>query len=110
MPTDVPSLTLALILTAGGAVAAAALVTGLVQVVKAALPIVVSRAWEYRAALVLSALLVVVAMYSQIQAGALQLTLESGFAGILAWYGIARLAKAIYDDASGAPGSLRPSA
>ncbi len=108
MPTNAEGLTLALILTAGGSVAAAALVTGLVQLLKAALPIMVSRAWEFRAALVASGVLVITATVSQVQAGALQLTLESGFAAVLAWYAIARLAKAFYDDATGAEGSLRP--
>lgn len=100
MPTDPSSLTLAVILTAGGATAAAAFVTGLVEITKRLLPIVVSRDWEFRLAAIFAVVLVVAAMASQMQAGALTLSLETGFAGILAWYGITTMAGAIFDQVS----------
>ena len=49
-------------------------------------------------ALILSALVVILAMASAIQTEVLTLGLESGFAGFLAWYGIASLAMKIHDD------------
>ena len=97
-------LTLAIILTAGGAVAAAGLITGLVQLAKtlfgSAWPgAAVSRAFAF----VLSLVLVAWA-YVGIP---VEITGQTLFAGLLAWYGIARLAMAVYDDVAAKPGGLR---
>lgn len=99
MPTD-QSLTLTAVLTAGGAVAAAAFVTGFVEVIKRLAPVFPNRDWEFRLAALLSALLVVAAYASGVQAGSLVITPETAFAGLLAWYGIAKLSAAIYDEAA----------
>ncbi len=106
MPTDT-GLTLALILTAAGATAAAALVTGLVQLLKTVWPGTISGVWQLRSAFVIAALIVGAAYVSAIQAGSLTVSLESVFAIVLAWFAVARLAKSIFDDATAAPGSLR---
>lgn len=104
MPTDGQTLTLALALTAGGAVAFAALITGVVEIFKGRIPGV--RGHEQGTALVLAAIVVVAAMASAVQAATLTLGFETVFAGFLAWYGIARLAMGIHDDITSRPGSL----
>lgn len=108
MPSD-ETLTLALILTAGGAVVASGLVTGLVQLLKQLGSLLDGR--ERIAAFVLSAILVVIAFISGVNDGTLTLNIGTGFAAFLAWYGIARLSMAVYADAVKEPNSLRgPSA
>jgi len=95
--------TLALVLTAGGAVASSALITGLIQLVKQ-LPGVgaaLDNGREKLAAFVLSAALVIAALATT----ATTLVAATGFGAFLAWYGIARLAMAVYDDATRAPNS-----
>ena len=104
MPTDTGSLTLALALTAGGAVAFAALITGVVEILKGRVPGV--RGNEQTAALILAAVVVLLAMVSAIQSAVLTLGIESGFAAFLAWYGITRLAMGIHDDITRSPNSL----
>ena len=95
MPTDT-TLTLALILTAGGAVAAGALVTGLVQILKSLGTFLDGR--ERLTAFFLSALLVVLAVVSGMSDGTLTLNIATAFGAFLAWFGIARLSMATYDD------------
>ncbi len=107
MPTDPSNLTLALLLTAAGAIAGAALVTGLVQLLKTIWPGELAGVWQIRAAFLIAALLTVAAYASGVQSGSITISFESLFAGLLAWYAIARLSKSIYDDAVAAPGSLR---
>ena len=85
-------LTLDTVLTAGGAVAAAALITGLIEIVKKLLPIIGARRWEPWLAFVFSLILVVLAFASS----AVQ-TLETGFWAFLAWYGIATISMGIHD-------------
>lgn len=97
-------LTLALVLTAGGATAAAALVSGVVQLLKQLGNILDGK--ERIAAFVLSGLLVVVAVASAVQNGTLTLDIASIFAAVLAWYGIARLSMAVFADATKEPNSL----
>jgi hypothetical protein len=107
MPTEVDpnGLTLALILTAAGVAPAAALVTGLVSLLGNLGPILVGR--ERIAAFFLSAVLVAYAYW----ATSVDVTAISGFGAFLAWYGIARLSMATYDDIKAKPNSLRgPSA
>lgn len=91
-------LSLELVLTAGGAVAASALITGLIQLVKQ-LPGIgpaLDAGREKLAAFGLSAALVIFAAAST---GAVT-DPSTGFLAFLAWYGIARLSMGIYDDAT----------
>jgi hypothetical protein len=105
VPSDEEAqLTLALILTAGGSVAAAALVTGLVQLLKQLGSFLDGK--ERIAAFVLSAIIVVVAYASGVNDNTLTLNIATGFAAFLAWYGIARLSMGIYADLSREPNSL----
>lgn len=99
MPTDTETFTLALALTAGGAVLFAGLTTGVIQVFKTVANGIISG-HEQLLAFVISAVWVILAMASAVQANVLTLSIESGFAGFLAWYGIARLAMGIHDDVS----------
>ena len=85
-------LTLANVLTAGGAVAAAALITGLIEIVKKLLPVIGVRGWEPWLAFALSLILVVLAFASSADQ-----TLETGFWAFLAWYGIATISMGIHD-------------
>lgn len=92
---------------AGGSVAAAAFVTGMVEVIKRLVPLVSLRDWEPQLAALLAAVLVVAAL-----TGVPQPTDTNGWAGliltaVLSWYGITRVAMGIYDDLTGAPRSLR---
>lgn len=85
------------ILTAGGAVAAAGLVTGLIAMLKN-LPGIgtwLDANHEPLVAFVLSLALVIVA---SIDAGVNDL--KGGFLSFLAWYGIATISMAIHDQAS----------
>jgi len=97
-------LTLALVLTAGGATAAAALVTGVVQLLKQLGNFLDGK--ERLTAFILSGVLVVVAVASAVQDGSLTLSIGSVFAAVLAWYGIARLAMAVFADATKEANSL----
>lgn len=102
---DPNALSLALILTAAGVAPAAALVTGLVSLLGNLGSLVDGR--ERILAFLLSAVLVVFAYV----ATAVEVTAVTGFGAFLAWYGIARLSLATYDDVTGKPNSLRgPSA
>ena len=105
MPSDETTLTLTLILTAGGAVAASALVTGLVQLLKQLGTFLDGR--ERITAFFLSAVLVIVAVAAGISDKTLSLNIATGFAAFLAWYGIARLSMANYADVSKEPNGLR---
>jgi hypothetical protein len=102
MPEDPNALTLALILTAAGVTPAAALVTGLVSLVKTLIPGDVTAQASRIAAFVLSAGLVVLAYV----ATAVEVSIATGFGAFLAWYAIARLAIATYDDVTSKPNSL----
>jgi len=104
MPTDETTLTLALVLTAGGAVIASGLITGLVQLVKQLGSVIDGR--ERIVAFVLSAVLVVIAYAAGVGDGTLSVNAASLFAAFLAWYGIARLSMANYADVTKEPNSL----
>ena len=104
MPTDETTLTLSLILTAAGAVAASALVTGVVQILKQLGNFL--NGMERLAAFILSAVLVVIAYAAGLSDGTLTLNIASGFAAFIAWYGIARLSMAVYADVAREPYSL----
>jgi hypothetical protein len=105
MPSDETQLTLALILTAGGAVAASALVTGLVQLLKQLGSLLDGK--ERIVAFILSAVLVVIAFAAGVADNTLTISIGSVFAAFLAWYGIARLSMANYADVTKEPNSLR---
>jgi hypothetical protein len=95
--------TLALVLTAGGAAASSALITGLIQLVKQ-LPGVgdaLDNGREKLAAFGLSAALVIAALTTS----GVVIDAASVFGAFLAWYGIARLSMGIYDDVTRAPNS-----
>lgn len=96
---DGTALTLALVLTAGGATASALLISGIIQLLKG-LPTV--GAWvgggnEGLVAFVLSAALVIFA-FSGTLVG--PITAEGIFAALLAWFGIAQIATASHDTAA----------
>ena len=86
-------LSLAVVLTAAGATAAAALITGLIAMLK-------SLSWiggyvsgrEPTVAFIFSAVLVVLAFLSVGTVSA-----ESAFAAFLAWFGIAQIAMGVHD-------------
>ena len=87
-------LTFAVVLTAAGATASAALITGLIAILKR---LVVVGPWidaarEPTVAFVLSAVLVIVAVLS---VGTF--TAEALFAAFLAWFGIAQIAMGVHD-------------
>lgn len=103
MPTPEPDLTLALVLTAGGALGSSLLITGLVEMFKR----LIGQSWtagvSRLVAFVLSGVLVVVA----VAASGVELTIAYLFGAFLAWYAIARLSLANYDDATAQTNSLR---
>jgi len=99
------TLTLATILTAGGAVAVSGLISGLIEMAKR-LPSIgawVGNGREFAFACALSAFFVVWAVLG----GGQPLTPVSAFADFLAWYGIARLSGAVYDNASSAKAAVK---
>jgi uncharacterized membrane protein len=104
VPTDETTLTLALVLTAGGAVLASGLVTGIVQILKQLGTFLDGK--ERLAAFILSAVLVVIAFASGVSDGTLTIQIPTLFAAFLAWYGIARLSMAVYADVTKEPNSL----
>jgi hypothetical protein len=90
----VEELTFAVVLTAAGATASAALITGLIAIAK---QLVVIGPWidaarEPTVAFVLSAMLVIVAVLS---VGVF--TPAALFAAFLAWFGIAQIAMGVHD-------------
>lgn len=91
-------LNLAIVLTAAGAVASSALVTGLIQLVKQLPRIgpVLDNGNEKWAAFGLSAALVTFAAL----ASGFVTDATTAFAAFLSWYGIATLSMGIYDDAT----------
>lgn len=98
MSIDVNALTLAVVLTAAGAVGAATLITGIVSQLKRlpGLGAILDRGNEPTAVLGLSALLVAAAYVSTLGT----VSAEGIFAAVVAWYGIAELAMSIHDRAS----------
>lgn len=95
---DGTALTLALVLTAGGATASALLISGIIQMLKQ-LPTVgvwVGAGHEAVVAFVLSAALVIFAFFGTLVG---PITAEGIFAAVLAWFGIAQIAMASHDTA-----------
>ena len=89
------------VLTIAGAVAAAGLITTLVEVLKRTIPVISTRSWEQALALAFSMILVVVAFVDQHA-----YTLDAAFAAFVAWLAIAKLATGIHDEFTRAPGSF----
>jgi hypothetical protein len=94
-------ITLADVLTLGGAAASSALVTGFVQVAKTVLTIIATRGWEQALALTTSLVIVVVAFVDQNT-----YTLNAAFLAFVAWLMIAKLSMGIYDEVTRKPGSV----
>lgn len=99
MPDNVDpnGITLALALTAGGAVVFAGLIFGFIEIFKRVAERFVSGK-EQLFALLLAGIVVIAAYWSQVDAGILKISIDSVFFGVLAWYGIARASMAIHDD------------
>jgi hypothetical protein len=102
-------LTLAMILTAGGAVAAAGFIKGLISMMKT-LPAIgdmmqAAKA-EPLAAFILSGVLVILADINAVLEDPTLNNVPFHFAAFVAWYGIARLSMAIHDDLAGNANSL----
>ncbi len=97
-------LTLAAVLTTGGAVAAAGLITGFISLLKG-LPFLGNRienGLEPLLAFTASAILVALAYVYTVT----DKNIATGFTAFLAWYGVARLSMAVYDDVTQKPGSV----
>lgn len=92
---------LAMVLTVAGVAGSAALVTGLIQLLKSAFP-TIDGGYEKPAALVFAAILVVLAVVSS---GVF--TLPALFTAFVAWLSIAKLSTGIYDEVTAQPGSFR---
>jgi hypothetical protein len=106
VPTDeTASVSLALVLTAAGAVGASALVTGLVQLVKTLFPKLTAGRSRVMA-FALSYLLVAVAVAEAFQSNALSVSIPALFGAFVAGYGIARLSIANFADVVSEPNSL----
>ena len=92
-------LTLTAILTTAGSVAAAALITGLIGILKALPTIgpIIDADREPLASFVLSALLVILAVVNAVANGS-ALSIEFLFAAFLGWYAIAKLSMGVHDD------------
>lgn len=99
-------ITLADVLTLQGAVTAAALVTGFVEVLKRipALSVIGARGWEQAIALAGSLILVILAFYD-----ARVWTLDAAFWAYVCWLAIAKLATGIHDEVTRAPGAFTAS-
>lgn len=89
------------VLTITGAVAAAAIITGTIQVLKSVIKVIAVNHWEQALALGLSALLVILAFADQAT-----FTLPAGFEAFLAWLAIAKGATSIYDELAQKPGAF----
>lgn len=89
-------LTLAAVLTVTGAAASAAVISLVIQLAKSVIPALDSGPNAKKAALFLSAVLVVLAVVSS---GVFDIA--ALFAAFLAWLGIAKLATDVYDEVTG---------
>jgi len=102
-------LTLAVALTAGGAVGFAGLIKGLISLFKV-LPgvggAITTKQLEPVIALALSAAVVIFAAVNAVTLDPTVAGPEFYFGAFLAWYGIARLSMAIHDDIAQNPNSL----
>lgn len=103
------SFDLAIVLTAAGATVGAALITGLISILKrlGAVGSWIDANREPTVSFVLSALLVAAAYYSTSTLGGGEMVVDatSAFAAFLAWYGIAQISMGVHDTVT----TLRPS-
>ena len=102
---DAGALTLAAILTTAGATSTAALITGLIAMLKT-LRIPGVDGNEPRVAALIALVLVVLALVAAVTSGTLLLDLPTLFAGFTAWYSLTRLSMSIHDDVAQEPRSL----
>lgn len=101
MELDLPA-----ILTLAGAVPAAALVTGLVEILKKLVPPIATRNLESQVAAILAAGFVVLGMTTYDFSAGVAALAGGVFVAVTAWYGIMRLSMAIHDDVTQKPDSL----
>jgi hypothetical protein len=93
---DPEQITLGLVLTTGGAAIFAALITGIVEIFSRTISAI--QGHEQGLVLVLAGVAVVAAIAEAVNQGVLQMGIGTVFAGILAWYGVARISMGIHDD------------
>ena len=105
MNTDLTTLTLALLLTTGGALAAATFLTGFVAVLGRLFPGIGGK--EPRVVAASALVLVILLAVAALQAGAMVVGVPLILAIVSAWYAVTRLAMSIYDDLTNNPRSLR---
>ena len=92
---------LADVLTITGAVAAAGLITTLVEVLKRSIKVIGARSWEQALALVFSMILVTLAFVDHHV-----YALDAAFGAFVAWLAIAKLSSGIHDEVTRAPGAF----
>lgn len=89
-------LSLSLALTAAGAVVFSAFITGIVEILSRTITPI--QGHEQGLALVLAAIVVVAAIADAVGKNTMSVDITTIFAGIVAWYGIARVAMGLHDD------------
>jgi hypothetical protein len=89
-------ITLGLVLTTGGAAIFAALITGIVEIFSRTITAI--HGHEQGLALVLAGITVIAAIAEAVNQDVLEMGIGTVFAGILAWYGVARISMGIHDD------------
>lgn len=106
MPTVTPE-SLAIFLTAAGAVAGAAVVWAVIDAIKSVAPKLISG-HERVAAFIGSAVLIALSFYSGLISAPPTQTIDlySILGVLIAWFGIARLAMAVHDDVNKYPNSI----
>lgn len=105
MDIDLNALTLAALLTTTGGTALAAIVTGLVSVLKGFIPPVAGN--PAGAAAAITGIFVLLLAVQAVQTGAMEVGVPLILAVVVAWYAVTRLAMAVYDDAANKAAGLR---
>lgn len=104
-PVDPGAIALVAVLTTAGSVSFAALITGVIAVLKSLrIPYIVGN--EPRVAALLSLVFVALGYAQAVQTHVVQLDLQGVFVAFTAWYALARLAMGIHDDITGSDRSL----
>lgn len=93
---DVSQITLDIALTAAGATVVAAFITGIVEILSRTVGAI--NGHEQGLALILAGVVVVAAIADGVSKATMAIDLTTIFAGIVAWYGIARVSMGIHDD------------
>lgn len=104
MDIDLEALTLAALLTTVGATTMAAIITGIVQVLKGLIPAVAGN--EARTAALLAAVIVVLLAVQAVTSGVAVVGVPLILAIAFGWYGTTRIAMALHDDITRSPRSL----